>query len=174
MNPQKGFTLVETLSAGIVSTILAGALLTIFSMTNIQIKESAANLTLGQIQSIVSEQIRRDARLAFGIKIDTLTPFQTDRLNEPAFTNQSKVFFCDQDGRPFSGYQINYGYLEELKDNVGFVKFQFGNQTVPVDAVRFDVLSRREGISFQIAYRLQLDKVYTLPVLQETVRSRNN
>ncbi len=182
MLSQKGFTLVEIMAAGVVSTIVAGALLSVLSITNSLIKESASNQRLGQIQTAVSEQLRNDARIAFGPKAseveDRSAPFDVNPDDDPIASNLQGIYFCDRDGDCFSGYRINKQNLtlEEWHREIGgYNPFKVGEDTVHVDTAnsRFAVLAGRKGVTFQIACRIHTDKDYTFPSIEETVLCRN-
>jgi type II secretory pathway pseudopilin PulG len=178
VNSQQGFTLIEALAGGILSTIVAGAILSALNMTTRQIKESSSNLSLGQIQTVVSEQIRSDARKSFGAKGPGENPtaqFDTPE-DDPALTNQNGIVFCDSNGQPFARYQINTstGNLEEWIDG-SYVPFKVGSQTAQLDAANssFGVLAKRQGITFKLVCRVLTDKYYTFPAIQETVLGRD-
>jgi Tfp pilus assembly protein PilW len=56
MKPQAGFTLIEVLTTGMISTIVGSALLSVFYMCNAHIRAGGAALRLVQMQTIASER----------------------------------------------------------------------------------------------------------------------
>src|SRR3954471_22518948 len=93
MNSQAGFTLIEALITGVLSTIVAGGILSALYMTNTQIQDGSAALRLSQLQSVVSDQIHRSARLSAGAKDSTETGTLT--LNALAKAGLDQILFCN-------------------------------------------------------------------------------
>lgn len=181
MNIQRGFTLVETLAAGLISTIVGGAVLSILSMTNSQIKESIAYQRIGQMQTLVSEQIRNDARKAFGPKTpgenpdDAFDANPDDDAGDAAFLNGT--FLCQRDGAAFSGYRIENGFLQH-SDTPGlgpWENIEVSGQPIKVaPGSGFSLLAGRRGITFKIASSVNLGGLdYSFPLIEETILCRN-
>lgn len=181
MKSRRGFTLIETLAAGVISTIVGGAMLSILSITNAQIKESIAHQRIGQMQTLVSEQIRNDARKAFGPKVPSEvpdSPFDANPEDDPGETTLlHATFFCHRNGVSFSAYRIDGGILQHSSTpSLGaWQNIVVGGQPVKVTpASGFTVLSGRMGITFKIACTVNLGgQDYTFPLIEETILCRN-
>ncbi len=117
---QQGFTLIEVLITGVISSIVAGAIITVLYMTNDQIKEGIATEKLIQISTAATEQIRRSARMAAIVTCST------------AVLNRDLNFF-DSDGNQISGYKINSGgVLQEWVVGVGWKTMVIGSDSAIV------------------------------------------
>ena len=160
MKSHAGFTLVEVLVAGILSTILATTILSTLYLTNTQMKEGLASQRLTQFQIVVSEQIRKNARIAFAVKIVGDHPtnaLSADTLSELIIHNESTVFFCNPAGAIFAGYRIHTSpdYLEEWSLGLNsFIPFRIGLDSVALkaSASTFVVLPKRRGVLFKLSY----------------------
>jgi type II secretory pathway pseudopilin PulG len=184
LNGQSGFTLIEVLAAGLISTIVAGALLSVLYMSTGQIRDGASSLRLSQSQAVVSEQIRTSARKAFGAWSGSCPdpgPSDLDAAEALvagyAGSGQLKqVVFCDPLGAILSGYSLETdGRMYEWVGG-SFRPFRIGADEVMVDyaASNFIILARRRGIIFNIIYRRDAGgESYFFPLIQETVLSRN-
>lgn len=181
MSSESGFTLIETLAAGLISTIVAGAMLSVLTMTTRQLKESSTSLNLGQIQGVVTDQLRSDARKAFGARGDFETPNGAFTIpnTDAARSNQTEIIFCDKGGTSFSRYRIRSSdsILEEWVDGA-YTPFLVGNQAVHLDVgatkSRFGILANRFGVTFKLTCRVQTDKGFAFfPALEDTVLGRD-
>jgi type II secretory pathway pseudopilin PulG len=186
MKLQRGFTLIETMAVGLLSTIVAGALLTVLYLTNSEIKQGIVHLELVNLQSVVSEQIRKSARTANGVLLtDEAKNEPVFRLDLNTYSGAKEIRFCNSNGNVFAKYQIHSGdpsYLEEW--HTGLAKYQpflVSDDTVYVDgdASVFTILPGRRGVKFTIAHRREekiMDNIesFSLPPIEETVLCRNN
>jgi hypothetical protein len=107
MMPQRGFTLVEALVAGVISLLLPAVLITALSVSNRQIGEGAASMRLSQISDAVSEDVHR-AGLSASWVFD-----YTDAVGDkcPAAIPAPKggmlgVIFCDANLDIRKGYRL--------------------------------------------------------------------
>ncbi len=176
----------EALSAGLISTIVAGALLTVLQMTNAQIRDGSGNMRVARLQTVVSDQIRMSTRLAAGVKTaleDTTTTLEHMALVTSTSGPLQEVRLTQVGGDPFARYRLRdlspRAYLEEWK--VGdygpdYYPFTVGSDTVFVDYATsyFRILPNRRGITFKIQHTSFEDgKSYTFPSTEETGLCRN-
>jgi hypothetical protein len=180
MMNQSGFTLVEALTTGVLSTIVAGALVSALSMTNSQIREGISETRLGRAQMVVSEQIQQRTRESWGILLNGESINEETHYNElptpPASTNE--VILGDKDGNPIAKYRVNAeGYLEEGVHPDGsaewsYIPFRIGEDTVHIDPATsaFKVADLRKSMKFALAY-MQDGK--TSAPIEESAQCRN-
>jgi type II secretory pathway pseudopilin PulG len=176
MSRQSGFTLVEALTASVISTVVAGAILTVLFMTTNQVRDGSALSRLTQQQTVVSEQIRTSARKAWFVKKTTAEGMPI-LSTEPADAGRHEVAFADSNGTVFAAYFLDPAktYLQEWIGGA-YVPFKVGEDTVFVDypTSSFGILSQRKGVTFQLGYNRTFGgKNYTFPLLTETVYCRN-
>lgn len=174
---QQGFTLIEALAAGLISTIVAGALLTVLYMSTAQIKEGSAYISLLSMQSIVSEQIRSSVRSAKIIKRVGELGTSTPTLVASAFTGLKEIWLLSKDGDTLAAYQVRPGepYLYEWKAGA-YQVFKVGNLTVDIDygQTEFGILANRLGMTFQIGHIKTVGaSSYAFPASQDTILMRN-
>lgn len=180
MNAQGGFTLIEAMSAGLISSILAGALISVISISNREIKENAITLRLSRIQSAVSDQFRTNARASFLAIQYGEDPVAVSLLpkDDPESPPLKQIIFCDRNPSPSARYKMDStNYLEEYDfDNATFVPFTVGEDTVFVDTAKsdFKILAGRAGVTYKIVCQLHLDQIYTFPVIEDTVLRRDD
>jgi type II secretory pathway pseudopilin PulG len=185
MNSQSGFTLIEALATGLISTIVAGAILSLLHMSNAQINDGTINLRLARLQGVASDQIRSSTRIAAGVKTaaeDTITDFDHMPVMTAVSSPLKEVRLCQQNGLPFARYRIVDGtpqdYLEEWKETPvkGYHPFMVGGDTVFVDYANsfFRILPDRRGITFAVQHtRAEDGKSYTFPRIEEVALIRN-
>jgi len=177
MKRQSGFTLIETLVTGLVSTLLAGVVLSLLQLSNTQLLEGSAGLRLSRLYNATSSEIQRVGRRAYVVKTtgDILTGLPSDTLSAAAMTGLSNVMFCDTLGDSLGGYKVlGDGRLQEwVKSGRTWKDLAFGPDTVRVDSARstFDILPRRRGISFTL--RLKSAAGDTIPPVREMLVCRN-
>jgi type II secretory pathway pseudopilin PulG len=181
---QSGFTLIEALAAGLISTIVAGALLTVLSMTNAQIRDGAIRLKTGQMHTVVSDQLRTSAYNAYGVK--AAGEDLTDPLTLPVYAggvaNTQTIIFCNKAGIPFARYNINTvsNYLEEWLEAIplvrpaGYYPFKVGVDTAFLNgaASSFTLDPGRIGFSLNLLFTSPYS-TYTFPNIIEAIRCRN-
>lgn len=183
MKSESGFTLVEALATGVLSTIVAGTLVSVLDMVNTQIKEGEMESRLGLWQSVVSEQIRSSVRQSWGIlQQGDPTGFDLHYDKLPAVDHMlspedlmPEILICDKDGIPMAKYHVNSeGILEEWQsgDEGSYHPFTIGDQIVHVDPDQsnFSVAKGRKYLSFKLAYVLEGEK---LLAIQEAIQCRN-
>jgi type II secretory pathway pseudopilin PulG len=159
MTAQSGFTLIEALATGIISTVLAGAILSLMHLTNDQVKDGAAQIRMEERQRIASEQIRKSAHEAYGAMIaseDSSTVYREDSIFSkryaPLTANLPEIRFFDNNYWLSSGYKLGPNYLMEGTSagryNLTYKAFTIGDDTVFLDSSRsyFRILQGRQGI----------------------------
>jgi type II secretory pathway pseudopilin PulG len=179
---QSGFTLIESLTAGLISTIVAGALLTMLTVTNREIKAGTTHLLVGQMQSVVSDQFHISAHRACGVRtagepLDGSYFTDAARYDIPV-GDTNEIIFCDKNGSRLTSYRINraFNYLEEW--DVGshaYIPFKVGEDTVLINGANsaFRLLSpRRRRLTVNLAIR-NSDESFTFPTLIDTILCRN-
>ncbi len=152
-------------------------------MTNNHIKDGLLHLQVGQMQTVVADQIRFTAQKSFGIKkgeLELLIPF--DFVAHPEYdlpvppTNE--ILFCDKLGNALARYRINSSdhYLEEwqLPGGSGYVPFQVGSDTAFIDDAnsQFLIYPGRRGVELRLAMKSK-GGTYSFPVMTETILCRN-
>jgi prepilin-type N-terminal cleavage/methylation domain-containing protein len=176
MKTQSGFTLVEVLVTGVLSSIVAGALVSMLSMVNLQMNAGIAENRLGRIQTVVSEQIRASARKSWGILQSGDIIDDTHHFPDlAAISSTSEIILSDKNGNPMVKYHIdNSGMLWEWHDGDpgDYYPFAIGKDTVHVDAAHsdFTLAQGRKNMTFKLAYTLEGK---TLPIIQEAIQCRN-
>lgn len=176
MKTQSGFTLIEALVTGVLSTIVAGTLVTVLGMVNLQLNTGIAENRLGRIQTVVSEQIRASVRKSWGILqsgdvIDASHHYPD--LHVIASTRE--IILTYKDGNPMAKYLIgNDGKLWEWHDGDpgDYYPFMIGTDIVYVDPAQsdFSIADGRKSMTFKLAYVLQ-SKI--LPNIPEAIQCRN-
>ncbi len=134
MKTQLGFTLVETLIAGVLSTIVAGGLLTIFYVQKNVIAESTSSLWLNNQADIVTQEIIKQVHQSnFILKYVGEMP--------PAGTQDTTfVMYLQNSLGIFGGYKIDNGILKEYKGGT-FNTFKVGPDSVFIDAGSYFTLN---------------------------------
>ena len=191
MRSQSGFTLVEVLVTGIISTIVGSAILTVLQMSNSQILDGTINLKLIQLQIVASDQIRSEVRKSFGVKSGSPSPDPVGILGafpvSPDGTGPSAIvkeaILCNPDGTPRLAYRIfpDSLYLYEGTVAAGGVisysRFQVGGDFVEIDpgSSSFQVEGSHHGLIFDIQFRKSVPGKPTrnFRKILETVRCRN-
>lgn len=186
MKLNNGFTLIEVLVTSLVSTVVAGALLSFIYLTNNQIAEGTNSLKFVQMQGVVSEQIRQVADSAHGVLTDqdpadgVITTFKNfvafPMVGSPVL-KAKEIRLCRANGLAYAWYKIdlsnNYLWEWYITDGVWKV-FQMGNDTVFVDANNsfFKVYAGRKRFEFTLVYRTN-DGLVASPTNTENVLTRN-
>lgn len=179
---QKGFTLVEALTGGIISTVLAGTMISMIHMVGSNLKESAANTRLERLQTVASEQIRSATRQAFGAKLSGTEPGTIQSLSSSAggdaaaHTNLTEVWLITDEGIQHWAYQISGDYLMERRGGA-WVKMTVGEDTVKLDGAnsRFAVFPYRKGIVADLRYKIvENGSTYAYPPLPDSILCRGN
>lgn len=173
MKRQAGFTLIEAMVAGVISTILAGSILSVLYMCNDRIKESMAMAKLTMMYDVVSEAFHRAAREASTIGGNTETP-PLSTLSAP-FTGLGRITFYDSSGAATGGFAIlGDGYLREWKSG-SFQTFKIGVDSIYVPDFHFSILTDRNAARFRLTFSMTSGgKTYVLTNPRETAQCRNN
>jgi len=189
MRTKAGFTLVEILAGGVISTVLAGAMLSLFYLVTGNIKDSAANSRLLRTQTVAEDQLRRAARKAYGVKLSQaevskghggLGDIATIAADDPvAYTALTEIWLyqADPDGL-IGAYKVSAGSSQDtLKEwvNGAFTPMRIGSDTVLLTRAgsSFSVFPNRRGIAFDMRYRIQENgNSYAAPVLVDSVLCR--
>lgn len=186
MKAQSGFTLVEALVSGLLSTLVAGATYSLLHMSSTQMKDGVGKMRLTQISTAVSDEIRYMARLATLVKAHS-DPMTKDDVTYPMDTTTApdfhhSVVFCNRGGDTLGGYRFLWtGHLQELVDPTpivpggdwDWINMGFAEDTVYVDSLRsdFSILQHRRGIHFKLYFKNQAGD--SLQAVNETVLCRN-
>jgi type II secretory pathway pseudopilin PulG len=184
MSSQSGFTLIEVLASGIISTVIAGAILSIVYLTNNQIQDGTANLRLEERQRVASEQIQRSARFARGGMMaseNLVTVKAQDAGGSPPSGNLQEIIFFDDNWCLVAGYKVGSNYLMEafpasctaLAD---YKALTIGDDTVYLDPAQsyFRYFNNRKSIISNLKLTLQTAAgTYSRPNDSEFVLCRN-
>lgn len=177
MRTETGFTLIEVLAGGVISTVLAGAMLSLFYMVTGNVKESAANSRLLRIQTVAEDQIRRDARKAFGAKLSSSEPGLIDVVANDgnAYSGLKEIWLIEATPDALVGaYWIHGDTLKEWK-NGGFVPMIIGPDTVHLDGANssFSVFPNRQGVGLDLRYKVNEKGIlYTAPPFIDSILCR--
>lgn len=162
MSGESGFTLVEALAAGVLSVVIAGAILSIVRMTNDQIDEGGNTVRLETLRTAVSEQLRKTTRNSKGaLTVSEDTGAVHSEYEHEIVSAQksglSNIRFFDRDYGFKGGFRIVGGYLEEaLVDpatgDSSWAPFRVGEDTVFVDPAlsTFTIAEGRVGARFDL------------------------
>lgn len=186
MRKEAGFTLIEILAGGVISTVLAGAMLSLFYLVTGNIKDSAANSRLLRIQTVAEDQLRRTVRRAYGAKllteIGTPPPAGEITIIAPndanAHPNQKEIWLYEDPDALIGAYRITFGHaVDTLLEWVGgnFIPMHIGSDTVFLDGgiSSFSIFPYRLGVAFNIGYQIQENgKSYAAPTLNDSVLCR--
>lgn len=176
MRGQSGFTLIEAMVTGILSTMVAGVALALLRMSATQVREGSATLSLAASYSAVSEEIHRIGRIAHMVK----TAGDPEGLPPDSLTlgllDRTEAVFCNRLGDSLGGFRITSGKLQELAGPLHgrfWKDMVVGPDTVYLDssASRFDVKANRAGLDFRL--RLVNADGDSLPSVKETVLCRS-
>lgn len=107
MKSARGFTLIEVLVAGVISTILAGTVLSIMHMANTHTRKGIHLAMASQMHEAVFDYVYRTARGA--AKVKTLGEQAGPPANLDATMNQSGVVFADRNNAPVGGIKYLSG-----------------------------------------------------------------
>lgn len=174
MRRQDGFTLVEALMAGALSTVLGGAILTVLYLCNDRMEESLAKAKLASQFEVVAETIHRMAREAYTVSgngedfSDPSTPLK--------FWNLGWINFYRRDSTLIGGVGMNSSdpYLWEWT-GTGMRRFYIAGDSLYVNRFRAGILPGRKAATFRITLELtQGGKTYTLTSPREMALCRNN
>lgn len=166
MSTQAGFTLVEALASGILSTVIAGAILSLMHLTNDQVKQGAVQIRLAESQGIAVEQFRKSIREAYGAMMsgeDSTLVAGQDNANvvNPLTVALPEVKLFDENKWITGGYKLGPTYLMEgfpLPDIhhqlLSYKAFTIGDDTVYIDSARsyFRILQGRKGVIANLRY----------------------
>ncbi|HLP42262.1 MAG TPA: prepilin-type N-terminal cleavage/methylation domain-containing protein [Fibrobacteria bacterium] len=174
MRRQDGFTLVEALMAGALSTVLGGAILTVLYLCNDMMEESLAKAKLAAQFEVVAETIHRMAREAYTVSgngenfSDPSTPLK--------FWNLGWINFYRRDSTLIGGIGMNSPdpYLWE-RAGTDMRRFYIAGNPISVHYFHATILEGRTAATFRITLELtQGGKTYTLTSPREMALCRNN
>ena len=179
MRTEAGFTLIEILAGGVISTVLAGAMLSLFYLVTGNIKDSTANSRLQRIQTVAEDQIRRIARRAYGAKTSSaeVGDIAIIAANDGnAYTGLKEIWLYETDpGEALIGaYKVSPDALLELVNGV-FVPMRIGSDTVWLDGANstFSIFPNRAGVAFDMRYKIQENgNTYAAPALIDSILCR--
>jgi type II secretory pathway pseudopilin PulG len=163
MKTEAGFTLIEILAGGIISTVLAGAMLALFYMVTANIKESEANSRLLRIQTVAQDQLRRTVRSAYGAKLTGEAGSIVDIAGgDPiTYTDRKEIWLYETNPEGLIGaYKISPGpSVDTLKElsNGDFIPMRIGSDTVILDggSSSFSLFPNRRGVGFDMRYLIR-------------------
>jgi hypothetical protein len=142
---QAGISLVETMASGVVASVLAAAVVTLFSMQSHELDQGIGNAFLHGISNVVSEQIGQDIRKANRLLVPG-EPWQS----EGSFSaiNTQTLLIYSNNGALLKAYRINSGTLEESVNLQDWVSFSVGSTIAKVDPSGYFQLShdRKEAV----------------------------
>lgn len=153
MKSQSGFTLIEVLATVIISTLLAGVMLTLLKAGTDQISEILPRQKAMSMYNIVSEQINWTARQAYWVRQpDDMTACPVSPAG--TFTNLNGLVFYDKDCLEFGRYGFqavgSRQFLMERKNGI-FQAFKVAGDTVFITRGNdFGYHSLRRAITFEL------------------------
>jgi type II secretory pathway pseudopilin PulG len=127
-----GFSLVETIVSGAVTTVLAGVMFIILQMNNQGISNGAVNTRIQVQYQTVIDQIALDSRRATAIldgNSESWNAFNGGTF-APLRTNWIELY--DNTGARIKGYKIEGTVLQEWINGRGYVPFLVGDVPVQV------------------------------------------
>lgn len=133
---ERGMTLIEVLVAGVISTIVAGAIFVVWKSFSDQIKASSTAGTLQMQYSEAVGQIGRYARQAHRIVEDSLAT-ANDGCRADSCASTNSLFFYDRDGNIFAAIYLVGDTLYEYDSTGATGPFTTGSGAVLVDTCTF-------------------------------------
>lgn len=187
MKPQTGFTIIEVMTAGILSTVLAGVVITLIVLTSEQIEASLSRQKAVARYEIVAEEVRKVARKAYTVRSTSEPEFTIWPPGNAGslLTSQNGLKFYDRTpvagvpncigGFEFQGVAGGLSILREWKAGA-FTAFLVGGDSVFVTpSLQFSRDAARRVITFEIYVRYLVDEsVRELKVPTQTVYLRGN
>lgn len=172
---EKGVTLIELLVSSMITLVLAGVVMIIYSMYQAQFRENSAFLTMQMRYENISEQIAFHTRKAH--KVLDATVAYNDSCQKIADIVTS-VQFYNSSGKVYAGIGLSHDTLIEYDTlSKKWVSFNAGNGTVLVKSGSNFVLNGcRDEITLNLALKFPIrDTVYYLsPRMDQFVcRNRN-
>jgi type II secretory pathway pseudopilin PulG len=160
MRTEAGFTLIEALAGGIISTVLAGAMLSLFYLVTGNIKDSAANTRLLRIQTVAGDQIRRIVRRAYGPMLTTDAGSISTIVDPNPHPGLQEVWLYEDPDAEIGAYKISGDNLLERVNGV-YTPMRIGSDTVWLDGPNssFTVLPNRLGVAFFFGVGVQKKRV---------------
>jgi type II secretory pathway pseudopilin PulG len=186
MKARTGFTLIEVLIAGVISSVMGIAVLSTFYMTTAQIKEGTSYQKMSLIQTTVTAELERLGRSGYTVQTENESGVFEDALTgglHDSFEKIGKkhVYFCDHDGNPYAGYRISGDVLLEWKGNDAsgwpiMEPLVIGGIAVHVNPANsgFDVLKERVGIRYALQFKDVAAPEISFPLSRGSVQCRNH
>lgn len=162
MKGQAGFTLVEALTAGVISTVLAGALLSILYMCNDQIEESLERQDAVALYTAVADHFRAVASRAAKVRStdEAGGGFDLPVPAHPGDVHYEDVVFFDAADAAIGGFRIqDNGVTNELMEwspGVGWVPYTVAGTPIEMDefqAPGFSISPGRRSATFKFNLR---------------------
>jgi len=154
---EKGFTLVEGVVASVVSTLVAGIMLTIMSMNNDGVKNGAVNANVQAQYETAIQEIAAAARNASGIVTGTETWPLTATATSTT-TARIEMWYQNADGttKRIRGFWVDNGVLKEW-DTIGQIYKVFAVGCWPtvtvLDAYPFSLSANRKTVTVSMRVR---------------------
>ncbi len=171
---QRGISLIEALVTGVISSVIAGAVISMMYLSTSQIEESSSRFSMQKLYDATAYQIGWTIREAAAVLAHGES--FSNRLKYRNFIPVESFYTYDTDGNVTGGFGISSGILQEY-DVVegGFKPFVFGPDTVKVDSGAFYLWADRAAVELDVVLRHSAkDKEYTLAIRQERFRCRNS
>lgn len=153
MKAQAGFTLVEVLTAGVLSTVLAGAIISILYLGTDQIEESLARQDAVALYTVVAEHIQAVASRADSVRSTEEEPgAPLDPTAEFA-----DVIFVNAANEPLGGFKVRPDGMRNLlmewsTADDDWVPYTIAGIPIELDALRvpaFYISPERRSATFQ-------------------------
>jgi prepilin-type N-terminal cleavage/methylation domain-containing protein len=142
---QKGFTLVETIVASVVSLVVGGAMFSLLFMYSNRSNESISSFLLQQQYENVSQQIGRDVRRASLVLKEGETPSQ----HGSGFDTVTTIVLWNATGAIFAKYKIDGTTLNEGVDEK---PYQVGSGSVKINGYSYFVISpQRKNVNINLS-----------------------
>lgn len=155
LRDNRGMTLIELLVAGVVGTIVAGAIFVVWRSFNDQIQTSSTTGTLQMDYSEVIGQIGRYARQAHRIREDDGAS-ANDSCRTDSCISTDSLFFYDRSGNVFGALFLSGDTLWQY-DSTGATAisgpFTTGSNAVLVDTCTFAMNGCRNAVMVELAIK---------------------
>lgn len=175
MAGQQGFTLVETIVAGVLAVVMSGILLSYFYFNSDEIRRGAAFLSMQRNYDVAAQTIGAKARKAAAV-LEISESFAS-RKTYAASSSVSTIMMVDADEVVTARFQIASGRLNEWDTpSSAWKAFRVGQDTVKVDAAnsKFSLDGGRLGMDMKlILTKVVSGKTYTLTSRGDSFRCRN-
>lgn len=176
MKAQAGFTVIELMTVSIISTVIAGGVITMLYLGNTNIKEALALGRIAKVYDVASEHIHRVGNEAYTVSGD-MEALPLASIPGPSYVSGfSRLTFFDQANDTIGSVRVRSdGYLMEWRKGTGFQVFTVGTDSIYVDNQNnFAIAPGRKAFSFDLdIVKTLYGTTHTLSSPTEVVLCRN-